>query len=190
MSNIRSNTVSVALLVSASVALCGAGSGPFPPAEFHSTIRKGGHVISITITSKKFDRTKHKMTLDPSGEQLLAGHPHVDGRKPLGVDGYSIPEDEIDRFDVVWDGKAVPVPRELYADCYTPVLSPASPHDHWIGNNLNEEKVGNIQVLGDQKGEALLVIMRSFLSASDCYEVYWTIRADGRHSRFVQDFGS
>lgn len=179
------------LLVFAATAVsCLAEPAPFPPTKFHTIVERGGHVIGVTITSKKFDRAKHNLMISPDGESLLEGHPKIDGRLPHGVDGYSIPKEEIDRFEVTWDGKPVALPRELYADCYTPVLCPVATGDDWIGNNQNKEKIGNMQVLGDGSGDAVLIVMRGFRWASACYEVYWTIRRDGRHSRFMQGFGS
>ena len=70
-------------------------------------------------------------------------------------------------------------PRPLCRLIYSGIMSGCLGRSR-IGNNQNEEKIGNIQVLSDDKGDAILIIVGSFLWASDCYEVYRTIRRDGR----------
>lgn len=183
-------TIKTFVILVALIHPCSAEPQPFPPTRFETTLLPAGHVITVTITSKKFDRAKHEMKVDPSGASLLAGHPKIDGHWVYGVDGYSIPEEEFDKFEVVWDGKPVSIPRALYADCYTPVLCRVASNEDSIGNNQNKEKIGNMLVIGDEKGESILIIMRGYRWASDCYRVYWTICKDGHHSRFIQNFGS
>ena len=179
------------IILIALIDACLAEPQPFPPTRFETTLKPEGHVISVIITSKKFDRNKHTMKVDPSGETLLAGHPKIDDRWVHGVDGYSIPEEEFDKFEVSWDGKAVSIPRELYSDCYTPVLYQCSfLGENSLINNLNKDKIGNMQVLVNESGDSIMIIMNGYRWASACYRVFWTIRKDGHHSRFIQDFGS
>ena len=130
------------------------------------------------------------MKIDPSGETLLAGHPKIDDQVVHGVDGYSIPEEEFDKFEVSWDGKNVSIPQEMYSDCYTPVLYQSLSRENSLNNNQDKEMLGNMQVLADKSGDSIMIIMNGSRWASACYRVYWTIRRDGHHSRFIQDFGS
>src|SRR5947207_1551836 len=69
--------------------------------------------ISILITRKRFNTSDHKIDTK---------HWRIDGKRPYGVDGGSIPEYQIDRFQVTFAGETVIVPRSLYSDCFTPVL--------------------------------------------------------------------
>ena len=169
---------------------CIAEPQPFPPTKFEAAFPLNGRVVKVVITSKKFDRKKHKMVVDRSGDSLAKGHPKIDGRIPFGADGYAIPHVQIDRFEVTFDGKRVIVPRALYSDCYSPVLCLPSPKEpEGIGNNQNSEKIGNIRVVPNESANSFHIIMKSYRWVSDCYEVLWLFRPGGTHYREVHDFG-
>jgi len=80
-----------------------------------------------------------------------------------------MPVVEIASMRFYFDGKEVPVTKHLFTDCYNPDLA-----DYPAENFA-------IRFSDDMQGVFV------FMSGSDgagSYQVIWTLRKDGRHSRF------
>jgi len=129
------------------------------PAERVFEAKKGGHRARLAIRTRPFSRDTHRIEQSQDGGFL------VDGKVALGTDG-GIPKIEIERMDLVFDGKTVAIPAELYRDVFEPKLI---------------EKHFAIR-LGDD-----LASLFVFLGGSDgagSYQLLWVFRRDGNHSRF------
>ena len=90
----------------------------------------------------------------------------IDGRPPLGTDG-GIPQTEIESVRLYIDGKEVPVPKDLYSDCYEPSFESNASFAAKFADNL----------------EGVFVFMNGS-DAAGSYQVLWVFRRDARHSRF------
>jgi hypothetical protein len=134
--------------------------------------RKGNHTAKIIFETKLFDARKHK--IGRAGDCVT-----IDGRVPLGTD-CGMPQVEIASIKFFLDGKEVSIPRNLYADCYTPPYFKEYKERGWINNYLNikfSDDLENVFV---------------FLAAGDgagVYDVIWVLRKDGRHTRFTESSG-
>jgi hypothetical protein len=90
----------------------------------------------------------------------------IDGRPPLGTDG-GIPQIEIESVRFFIDGKEVPVPKDLYSDCYEPNFESNASFAMKFADNL--------------KG---VFVFMGGSDAAGSYQVLWVLRRDARHSRF------
>lgn len=150
---------------------------PLYPPRFERKMMINGEEVSILITRVRFDPAKHDMKIARDGGQLAEGFPRIDGRIPIGVDGYGIPEEEIDRFEVIWGGTPIEIPKSLYADIYTPIL-----------NDINPAGASNLEgvlVCSDSDRRSLLIQMRSWRWVSAPYTVWWIINRNGEQHCFI-----
>ena len=81
--------------------------------EQGNSITIAGKGISVTITTQKFDKTKHKITKKDQGgyEELI-----IDGKRAQGAD--FIPENHYKSIIVTINGKNVSIPKSAYDDLY------------------------------------------------------------------------
>ena len=87
------------------------GKGKKKETENSITIAEKG--ISVTISTQKFDKTKHKITKKDLGgyDQLI-----IDGKRAQGAD--FIPENHYKSIIVTINGKNVSIPKSAYDDLY------------------------------------------------------------------------
>jgi hypothetical protein len=144
-----------------------------PPARardigsFRYEARSGRHVATLVLKTKAFDRSRHRVKVEKVGELLVT---MVDGRAALGTDG-GTPGVEIESFRFTLDGREVPVPRRLYSDCFDPGTG-----------------AGGLALKFGQDAGSVFVFMRGSDGAG-VYDVVWTLRGDGRHSRWANAGG-
>jgi len=149
------------------------GGGLFGPTVFQKRFQFPAN-ITVLITRKKFNPSKHKL----DAKQYL-----IDGKHPFGADSPDWPDDEIDRFEVVFDGTSVNIPRAVYSDCYSVMLAPH-------GVKGAKASYGDIEVVADESGKSVMIIMSSCQCAADAYTVCWLISKNGDHRRVLEDDGS
>ena len=89
------------------------GKGKKKETENSITIAEKG--ISVTISTQKFDKTKHKITKKKHKyyEELI-----IDGKRAQGTDTSFIPEDHYKSIIVTINGKNVSIPKSAYDDLY------------------------------------------------------------------------
>ncbi len=89
--------------------------------------------------------------------------------------------ERIDHFNVIWNGKPLHIPRTLYEDCFTPALKEV--RGLWdISNDY-----GGILVLSGADKESILIMMQAWRAACCGYTIWWVIRKDGNHTRYLDD---
>lgn len=142
---------------------------PTGTAEF--TVREGAHIAKVIFTSKTFVPSAHKIVRT---KDCLT----VDGKKPIGTD-CTVPSAEIASMRLFIDGKEIVIPKRLYSDCYQPPL---------FGLHQEGSKDNRVAIKFSDDLQAVFI----FMAASDGAGVYgaiWTLRRDGRHSRFTDSGG-
>ena len=120
--------------------------------EQGNSITIAGKGISVTITTQKFDKTKHKITKKKHKyyEELI-----IDGKRAQGAD--FIPENHYKSITVTINGKNVPIPKSAYDDLYEVWVHPY--------NNM---------VYYDKEDDVLYIFVRCGDGAFS-YEVCWQI---------------
>ena len=120
--------------------------------EQGNSITIAGKGISVTITTQKFDKTKHKITKKKHKyyEELI-----IDGKRAQGAD--FIPEDHYKSITVNINGKNVPIPKSAYDDLYEIGI--------WDTNNF---------AYYDEEDDILYIIAHNGNGAFS-YEVCWQI---------------
>ena len=94
----------------------------------------------------------------------------IDGRFAHGTDG-NIPNIEIALIKLSLDGRDIPIPGNLYSDCFEP--------------NLN---ASDLVIRFGRKFQSVIIRM-SGSDGAGSYEVVWRFRKNGSHSRsFRQGF--
>ena len=84
--------------------------------EQGNSITIAGKGISVTITTQKFDKTKHKITKKKHKEY---SEYIIDGKRAQGLDGgLFLPENHYKSIVVNINGKNVPIPKSAYDDLY------------------------------------------------------------------------
>ena len=84
--------------------------------EQGNSITIAGKGISVTITTQKFDKTKHKITKKKHKEY---SEYIIDGKSAQGLDGdLFLPEDHYKSIIVTINGKNVSIPKSAYDDLY------------------------------------------------------------------------
>ncbi len=84
--------------------------------EQGNSITIAGKGISVTITTQKFDKTKHKITKKKHKEY---SEYIIDGKKIYGRDNDEfLPEDHYKSIIITINGKNVPIPKSAYDDLY------------------------------------------------------------------------
>ena len=148
------------------------GRATAPPREGTVRGKAGGHTFSVTLARRAFRRAEHKVAPTPGGPD---GYPYlVDGRPAIGTDG-GVPSEELYRFEVSVDGRRWPVPERLWRDCYQPNLDTRDPDG--LGADLSAWLSAD--------GKRLTVKMLGSDGAGS-YRALWHLRADGRHTREIQ----
>ena len=145
--------------------------------SFKETFNYDNSKIEVSIQLKKFDPEKHI---------LNEKHWKIDGVTPYGVDGFEVhPTTEIDFITITWNGHDIPIPIEMYKDCYSPCLN-KSDIAKYVGT---QRKVGQaiadegVMVRWDDKNNMLQIIMVSSEWVSAPYYIVWKITPYGVHSR-------
>ena len=84
--------------------------------EQGNSITIAGKGISVTITTQKFDKTKHKITKKKHKEY---SEYIIDGKRVQGLDNDEfLPKDHYKSITVTINGKNVPIPKSAYDDLY------------------------------------------------------------------------
>ena len=120
--------------------------------EQGNSITIAGKGISVTITTQKFDKTKHKITEKKHKyyEELI-----IDGKRAQGAD--FIPETHYKSIVVNINGKNVSIPKSAYDDLY----------QVWVHPYNNE-------VYYDKEDDVLYIFVRCG-DGANAYEVCWQI---------------
>ena len=120
--------------------------------EQGNSITIAGKGISVTITTQKFDKTKHKITKKDQGgyEELI-----IDGKRAQGAD--FIPENHYKSIIVTINGKNVSIPKSAYDDLYEVWVYP-------YNNAVYYDKEDDILYIIAHNGDGAYV-----------YEVCWQI---------------
>ena len=128
------------------------GKGKEKETENSITIAEKG--ISVTISTQKFDKTKHKITKKKHKyyEELI-----IDGKSTQGTDTSFIPENHYKSIVVNINGKNVSIPKSAYDDLYQVWVYPY-----------------NNKVYYDKEDDILYIIAHNG-SGANAYEVCWQI---------------
>jgi len=120
--------------------------------ETENSITIAGKGISVTITTQKFDKTKHKITKKKHKyyEELI-----IDGKRAQGAD--FIPENHYKSIVVNINGKNVSIPKSAYDDLY----------EVWVYPYNNK-------VYYDKEEDTIYIIAHNG-SGANAYEVCWQI---------------
>ena len=123
--------------------------------EKGNSITIAGKGISVTITTQKFDKTKHKITKKKHKEY---SEYIIDGKSAQGLDGdLFLPEDHYKSIIVTINGKNVPIPKSAYDDLYEVAM--------YTDNNA---------VYYDKEEDTIYIIAHNG-SGAFSYEVCWQI---------------
>jgi len=120
----------------------------------------GSHTAKLVIKVRPFVRANHKV-------ETNGGSTKVDGRFALGTDG-NTPRMEIASVRLFWNNVEIPVPKNLYADCFEPNF-----------------EADYFRIKFSDDGKSLMVFMAGS-DAAGGYQVYWVFHKDGKHSRFSE----
>ena len=123
--------------------------------EQGNSITIAGKGISVTITTQKFDKTKHKITKKKHKEY---SEYIIDGKRVQGLDNDEfLPKDHYKSITVTINGKNVPIPKSAYDDLYEIGI--------WDTNNF---------AYYDEEDDILYIIAHNGNGAFS-YEVCWQI---------------
>ena len=123
--------------------------------EQGNSITIAGKGISVTITTQKFDKTKHKITKKKHKEY---SEYIIDGKRAQGLDGdLFLPEDHYKSIIVTINGKNVSIPKSAYDDLYEVAM--------YTDNNA---------VYYDKEEDTIYIIAHNG-SGAYAYEVCWQI---------------
>ena len=122
--------------------------------EQGNSITIAGKGISVTISTQKFDKTKHKITKKKHKyyEELI-----IDGKSAQGTDTSFIPENHYKSIIVTINGKNVSIPKSAYDDLY----------QVWVNPYNNE-------VYYDKEDDVLYIFVRCG-DGANAYKVCWQI---------------
>ena len=128
------------------------GEGKEKETENSITITEKG--ISVTISTQKFDKTKHKITKKKHKyyEELI-----IDGKRAQGTDTSFMPENHYKSIVVNINGKNVSIPKSAYDDLY----------QVWVYPYNNE-------VYYDKEDDVLYIFVRCG-DGANAYKVCWQI---------------
>ena len=129
------------------------GEGKEKETENSITLAEKG--ISVTISTQKFDKTKHKITKKRHKEynELI-----IDGKKIYGRDNDEfLPENHYKSITVTINGKNVPIPKSAYDDLYQVWVYPY-----------------NNKVYYDKEDDVLYIFVRCG-DGANAYKVCWQI---------------
>ena len=139
------------------------GEGKEKKTENSITLTEKG--ISVTISTQKFDKTKHKITKKRHKEynELI-----IDGKKIYGRDNDEfLPENHYKSITVTINGKNVPIPKSAYDDLYEVAM--------YTDNNA---------VYYDKEEDTIYIIAHNG-SGAFSYEVCWQIVKGEYKTRIV-----
>jgi hypothetical protein len=139
-------------------------AGQAKPSTTVLSATDGTNTVKIHFTTRPFSAKQHRVK-QVSDEKKGVYGTWIDGKYALGTD-LSVPRDEIISVRLYFNGKAVPVPSELYSDSYEPNFDKDS---FWMKLSDDKKSVMALMQGGDAAGS---------------YKVFWIFRSDGRHSRF------
>ena len=123
--------------------------------EQGNSITIAGKGISVTITTQKFDKTKHKITKKKHKEY---SEYIIDGKRVQGLDNDEfLPKDHYKSITVTINGKNVPIPKSAYDDLYEIGI--------WDTNNF---------AYYDKEDDILYIIAHNG-DGANAYEVCWQI---------------
>ena len=123
--------------------------------EQGNSITIAGKGISVTITTQKFDKTKHKITKKKHKEY---SEYIIDGKRAQGLDGgLFLPENHYKSIVVNINGKNVSIPKSAYDDLY----------QVWVHPYNNE-------VYYDKEDDVLYIFVRCG-DGANAYKVCWQI---------------
>ena len=127
----------------------------------------------IRIVAAPFHRSRHRLGrghIRAYGEEVSL----VDGVMPRGTIG-ELPRMEIHSFDLTVGGERWYVPKRLWSDLYNPNLGTEPPDEaHPRGRPRTRT--------WSSANQSIFVYMNGADAAAG-YEVLWTLRRDGHHSR-------
>ena len=128
------------------------GEGKEKKTENSITLTEKG--ISVTISTQKFDKTKHKITKKKHKyyEELI-----IDGKSTQGTDTSFIPENHYKSIVVNINGKNVSIPKSAYDDLYQVWVYPY-----------------NNKVYYDKEDDVLYIFVRCG-DGANAYKVCWQI---------------
>ena len=132
--------------------------------EQGNSITIAGKGISVTITTQKFDKTKHKITKKKHKEY---SEYIIDGKRAQGTDTSFIPEDHYKSIIVTINGKNVSIPKSAYDDLYEVAM--------YTDNNA---------VYYDKEEDTIYIIAHNG-SGANAYEVCWQIVKGEYKTRIV-----
>ena len=132
--------------------------------EQGNSITIAGKGISVTITTQKFDKTKHKITKKKHKEY---SEYIIDGKRAQGTDTSFIPEDHYKSIIVTINGKNVSIPKSAYDDLYQVAM--------YTENNA---------VYYDKEEDTIYIIAHNG-SGANAYEVCWQIVKGEYKTRIV-----
>ncbi len=123
--------------------------------EQGNSITIAGKGISVTITTQKFDKTKHKITKKKHKEY---SEYIIDGKRVQGLDNDEfLPKDHYKSITVTINGKNIPIPKSAYDDLYEIGI--------WDTNNF---------AYYDKEDDILYIIAHNG-DGANAYEVCWQI---------------
>ena len=129
------------------------GEGKEKKTENSITLTEKG--ISVTISTQKFDKTKHKITKKKHKEY---SEYIIDGKKIYGRDNDEfLPENHYKSITVTINGKNVPIPKSAYDDLY----------QVWVYPYNNEAYY-------DKEDDVLYIFVRCG-DGANAYKVCWQI---------------
>ena len=130
--------------------------------EQGNSITIAGKGISVTITTQKFDKTKHKITKKKHKyyEELI-----IDGKRAQGAD--FIPENHYKSIVVNINGKNVSIPKSAYDDLYEVWVYPYNNFAYY-----------------DKEDDILYIIAHNG-DGANAYEVCWQIVKGEYKTRIV-----
>ena len=86
--------------------------------EKKNAIHFSGKDISVTLTSQKFDKSKHSFKYNKEDPDAIE---KIDGKTFFGTDG-NMPKEAYKSIEVKIRGKQVSIPQSAYSDLYQPNL--------------------------------------------------------------------
>ena len=86
--------------------------------EKKNAIHFSGKDISVTLTSQKFDKSKHSFKYNKEYPDAIE---KIDGKTFFGTDG-NMPKEAYKSIEVKIRGKQVSIPQSAYSDLYQPNL--------------------------------------------------------------------
>lgn len=117
-----------------------------------------GHWFRFFASERNFDRKQHD--LSDVEQDIIDGHP------AYGL-AREAPQCEFDRFDLVIDGHAIAIPRDVYSHFYEPDFG-------------YEDRTYMVAFWGNDY-QSVFVVMNGG-DGIGSYSVIWHLRVDGRHS--------